>query len=130
MAPDASLWQLALVSAGSGLIAVTLRHFSKRPRVKVVIDTGMATLLVWQGCMIAYLCYHATQGDLLSIDLPMLRLFLIAAGGTICFRFLLLGARHIRTAPMGMHIVEPECPLVPMSPGELPSEQRKQLARR
>jgi hypothetical protein len=73
------MWQVALVAASSGLIAVALRKLSKQAFLKVAINFLMVTILIWLVLMAADICVAAFRGTLLpSREPPMLALLGVA----------------------------------------------------
>lgn len=133
MAPDAPLWQIAMVSGGAGLIAITLRKLSERPLLKFVVDFVMYTILLWVILMTADIIVAAMRHTLLSSpDRPMWSVLGIAAILTLTGQFLSARRKSKRNsaALMELMLPAPEHSPAPKSRAALPYEQRKRLARR
>lgn len=133
MAPDAPVLQIALVSAGAGLIAISLRKLSERPLLKVAINFLMFTILLWMILMAGDILVAAMRGTLLSSpDRPMWSLLGIAGVLTLTGQFLGALRRSKRNSGVLIQLkpIAPEHSLAPKSPAALPHERQKQLARR
>jgi hypothetical protein len=133
MAPDAPLWEIALVSAGSGLIAVSMRQLSNRPSLKLVVDFVMFTILLWMILMTADIIVAAMRHTLLSSpDRPMWSLLGIAAILTLTGQFLSARRKSQRNsgAIMERKLPAPKHSPMPKSRAALPYAQQKRLARR
>jgi hypothetical protein len=130
MSPDAPIWQIALVAAGSGLIAMAMRELSKRPLFKRAVNFLMFTILLWMILMTVDLVVAVMRGTLLtSPDRPMWSLLALAGVVTLAGQSLIAWRKSKRRAEP---IIEPSLPgpghsLVPKSQAVLPYEQQKKL---
>jgi hypothetical protein len=134
MAPDAPLWQIALVSAGSGLVAVIFRELgNKIAPIKVATNFVMYTILLWMILMTVDLFIAIVRGTLSSSpDRPMWSL--LGAAGVLTLIGQFLSARR-RSKRNSAAIIEQKLPArehlpTPKSQAALPYGQRRRLARR
>ena len=132
MAPDAPVLQIALVSAGAGFIAITLRALSERTLFKGAVNFLMFTILLWMLLMTGDFLVAAVRGTLLSSsDRPMWSLLVIAGILTLTWQFFsALRSSKRKSAALIEQLPLLEHSLEPTSRAALPPEQQKQLARR
>lgn len=122
MAPDAPLWQYAIVAAGGGFLGTGLRHLAKRPRIKMVIDTIAMVVLLWPvGIIIEFF------RDVSPADFSAGRALLIAAVLTAIIRLSVWGIKRAFRVVMERRRSGQVRTLIQLSQTGLPSEHQKLL---
>jgi hypothetical protein len=132
MAPDAPMWQIAMVSIGAGIVAISLRKLSERPLLKVIFNFLMITILLWVALMAADICVAAIRGTLLSpLDRPIW--ILLGTAGVLTLTGQSFSAWRISKRKSAtlieQKLLATEHSLAPKSQGASPHGRRKQLVR-
>jgi hypothetical protein len=111
MAPDAPLWQIVIVAAGTCVIGATLKRLSNRNAFKTPINFVMFTILIWQVFLMAYVIYAAGQHALSSFDdLPIWLMLAFAAILTLTGQLLLALRRRFKQNGRTPHLLSNRLP--------------------